>query len=377
MPISVLLADDSVIVREGVRALLEMEADIDVIAVAGDYQELIDLTERTMPQVVVTDVRMPPSFHTEGIDAAREVRRRHPGTGVVVLSQYDDPEYVVSLVEDGSDGCAYLLKERVAEGGQLARAVRVVSTGGSMLDSEIVKSLVPDFSSGDQIDGADNDLLRLLTRMLPPAITEKLRLEDDTMGRTEVRMATVLVSDVRGYCTIAERSDPRVLAAQLSEHRAEMNTAVTAAGGTVMHFMGDAVLAVFGAPVRQRQHADQALTAARDMLQRQTVLNKTWGADHLPAFGLGLGLSTGSLAAAFLGSEDRVEYTVVGDSVNLAHRLQQHARAGQIILSEASLAALSLPTRVVRLDPLQIRGRRAPETAFLIEPDDEIHRTGI
>ncbi|MEA2499159.1 MAG: adenylate cyclase, partial [Actinomycetota bacterium] len=116
MPISVLLADDSVIVREGVRALLQMEADIDVIAVAGDYQELIDLTEATMPQVVVTDVRMPPSFHTEGIDAAREVRRKHPGTGVVVLSQYDDPEYVVSLVEDGSDGCAYLLKERVAEG---------------------------------------------------------------------------------------------------------------------------------------------------------------------------------------------------------------------------------------------------------------------
>jgi class 3 adenylate cyclase len=113
------------------------------------------------------------------------------------------------------------------------------------------------------------------------------------------------------------------------------------------------------------------------MLRRQAVLNESWGAEHLAAFGLGLGLSTGSLAAAFLGSEDRVEYTVVGDSVNLAHRLQQHARAGQIILSEASLAALSLPTRVMRLDPLQIRGRRAPETAFLIEPDAEIHRTAI
>ena len=85
---------------------------------------------------------MPPAFQREGIDAAKELRKRHPGTGVVVLSQYDDPEYAISLLADGAAGYAYLLKDRIAEGNQLARAVREVATGGSVLDPKIVEALV-------------------------------------------------------------------------------------------------------------------------------------------------------------------------------------------------------------------------------------------
>src|SRR3989440_12942473 len=140
--ITVFLADDNLIVREGVRALLSLEPDLEVVGVAADYDELVKGAEASAPQVIVTDVRMPPMFQREGIDAAREVRKRHPGTGIVILSQYDDPEYAISLLSEGSEGRAYLLKDRVAEGDQLARAVRAVATGGSMLDPKIVEALV-------------------------------------------------------------------------------------------------------------------------------------------------------------------------------------------------------------------------------------------
>ena len=109
-PISVFLADDNLIVREGVRALINARKDLTVVGVAADYDELVSGAEATRPQVLVTDIRMPPTFTREGIDAAREVRKRHPGTGVVVLSQYDDPEYAVSLLAEGSAGYGYLLE---------------------------------------------------------------------------------------------------------------------------------------------------------------------------------------------------------------------------------------------------------------------------
>src|SRR4051794_19708891 len=140
--ITVFLADDNVIVREGVRALLAMEADIEIVGTAGDYDELIAGAEAAAPQVLVTDIRMPPAFQREGIDAAKELRKRHPGTGVVVLSQYDDPEYAISLLADGAAGNAHLLKDRIAEANQLARAVGGVATGGSVLAPKIAEALV-------------------------------------------------------------------------------------------------------------------------------------------------------------------------------------------------------------------------------------------
>src|SRR4051794_28750278 len=142
MAISAFLADDNIIVREGVRALLAREKDLEIVGVAGDYDELIAGAEAANPQVLVTDIRMPPAFQSEGIDAAKELRKRHPGTGVVILSQYDDPEYAISLLQDGAAGYGYLLKDRIAEGNQLARAVREVATGGSVLDPKIVEALV-------------------------------------------------------------------------------------------------------------------------------------------------------------------------------------------------------------------------------------------
>ena len=114
--ISVFLADDNLIVRGGVRALIALEDDFTVVGTAADYDELVTRASELNPQVVVTDIRMPPTFQQEGIQAAHEIRKRHPGTGIVVLSQFDDPEYAISLLAEGSAGYAYLLKDRIARG---------------------------------------------------------------------------------------------------------------------------------------------------------------------------------------------------------------------------------------------------------------------
>jgi adenylate cyclase len=429
--ISVFLADDSVIVREGVRAMLALEPDLDVVGVACDYDELVSGAEQAAPQVLVTDIRMPPSFQSEGIDAAKELRKRHPGTGVVVLSQYDDPEYAIALLGDGAAGYAYLLKDRIAEGDQVARAIREVATGGSVLDPKIVEALVQPVTGDGVLTPAEEELLRnvaegrpikaiaatrhttptavaadveqlflkisqgatagtagslrrlrmlhqaivdreeqgeTLSRLLPGGLAEKLRREGGRIGETEELVVTVLMSDIRGYSAIAEEADPSRLAAQLNTHRAEMNHAVIDAGGTVMQFIGDAVLAVFGAPVPQDDHADRALDSARAMHERQMVVNVRWEQEGLTPFGLGIGLSTGPVAAALLGSEERLEYTVVGDTVNLAQRLQDMARpAGRIVLSEATHDALRAPVDAEALEPVAVKGRQAPVSVYRID----------
>ena len=152
------------------------------------------------------------------------------------------------------------------------------------------------------------------------------------------------MSDIRGYTSIAEHADPAVLAQQLNRHRAEMNRAILGAGGTVMQYVGDAVMAVFGAPEATDDHAERALDAAEAMHAAQHAVNAEWAAEGRAPFGIGIGLSTGVVAAALLGSEERVEYTVVGDAVNLCQRLQQFAEPGQTVLSEATWHIAPLTT---------------------------------
>jgi class 3 adenylate cyclase len=145
-----------------------------------------------------------------------------------------------------------------------------------------------------------------------------------------------------------------------------MNDAVLGEGGTVMQFVGDAVLAVFGAPFPQEDHAERALAAAQAMHAKQATINDAWVADGRPPFGLGIGLSTGEAAAALLGSEERLEYTLVGDTVNLSQRLQQLGEAGETVLSDATLAMLPNPPKVIALDPQLVKGRDTPVIAYKV-----------
>jgi class 3 adenylate cyclase len=206
-----------------------------------------------------------------------------------------------------------------------------------------------------------------LSRFLPGGLAQRLRTDRAGVERTERMVVTVLMSDVRGYSGITERSDLTVLAAQLNEHRREMNGAILAEEGTVMQYVGDAVLAVFGAPVPQTDHADRALRAAAAMHLRQSGLNQRWSEAGLPPFGLGIGVSTGEVAAALLGSDERLEYTVVGDTVNLSQRLQDLARpAGTTVLGESTMAALSEPLDARALPPQRVKGREAPVVAYAV-----------
>jgi DNA-binding NarL/FixJ family response regulator len=142
MAIRVVLGDDSLIVREGVRQLRDSDPAVDVVAAVGDVGTLRDVCDRERPDVVVTDIRMPPTNSDDGIRLATELRDTHPGIGVVVLSQFDDPVYALALLDKGSDGRAYLLKERVHNRAELTAAIHAVAGGGSMVDPKIVERLV-------------------------------------------------------------------------------------------------------------------------------------------------------------------------------------------------------------------------------------------
>src|SRR5215831_10844335 len=142
MPIRLVVADDHYLVREGVRRLLDSVPDFEVTAACADLDSLLAAVAAEHPDVVVTDIRMPPGSTDEGIQAASRLRETHPSVGVVVLSQYATPSYVLALLEDGSEGRAYLLKERVRDLDQLVAAIRAVAEGGSMMDPKVVEALV-------------------------------------------------------------------------------------------------------------------------------------------------------------------------------------------------------------------------------------------
>jgi DNA-binding NarL/FixJ family response regulator len=142
VPTRLIVADDSLLVREGIVRVLDTDDGLSVVALCADYDELMAAVQEHEPDVVVTDIRMPPTGSDEGIRAATELRVSHPSVGVVVLSQYVDPAYAVALLDAGSAGRAYLLKERVSDPGELIGAVHSVATGGSVIDPRVVETLV-------------------------------------------------------------------------------------------------------------------------------------------------------------------------------------------------------------------------------------------
>jgi class 3 adenylate cyclase len=210
-----------------------------------------------------------------------------------------------------------------------------------------------------------------LSRLLPGGVAEMVLRDGREAGRTETLEVTVVMSDIRGYSSIAEITDPVTLAGQLNEHRACMNRAILDCGGTVMQFVGDAVMAVFGAPIAQADHAQRAVRAALAMHAAQHELNRRWEAASMPSFHIGIGVSTGVVAAALLGSDERLEYTVVGDAVNLAQRIQQWAAGGETVISEPTFAKLTAPPAAEHLAPQLVKGRQAPVGGYVVRNGSE------
>ena len=157
----VVLADDHYLVREGTRSLLEDTGQVDVVATAADADQLRTAVAQHHPDVVITDIRMPPTHSTEGIQAAHEIRRKFPDTGVVALSQYVDGGYALELFKNGTDGLGYLLKERIGDLDELLAAIQAVVDGGSTIDPRIVEALVQ-----SRADAANSPLRHLTAREL-------------------------------------------------------------------------------------------------------------------------------------------------------------------------------------------------------------------
>jgi adenylate cyclase len=425
MAIRVVLGDDNVLVREGVRALLGATDGIDVVGVAEDAPTLLAAVDEHRPDVVVTDIKMPPNFRLEGIEAAHTIRQRHPGTGVVVLSAHDDEAYALALLGQGESGLAYLLKDRLGQGDELPRAIREVAKGGSAIDPTIAARLS---GQGDQPEedrvildmmakglgyaemaqamgtsqealdrqvtalfqrlageagrgaaAAVDELKRLhaavvdretstrtLRSFVPSQFAERLATAGLDATRQVELEATILFSDIRGYSTMAEDLPARELATILARHLAAMAEVVLAHGGTIDKFAGDAVMAVFGAPEPMPDHAERAIRCALAMQSRQLEMNAEPLTEGLPDLGMGIGINTGTVVAGTVGGGGRLEYTVVGDAVNIAQRLQSEASPGEILASASTLAlAPSIPAEA--LGPVAVKGRREPVETYRID----------
>jgi class 3 adenylate cyclase/DNA-binding NarL/FixJ family response regulator len=421
MSIRVVLGEDNVLVREGVRALLESYDDIEVVGVAEDAPSLMAAAAEHVPDVVVTDIKMPPSFQLEGIDCAHAIRHDHPSTGVVVLSAHDDDEYAIALLGGGHSGLAYLLKDRIAQGDELARAIREVHAGRSVVDPAIAERLtgsrhadeedrqVLDMMSqglgygemaarlgttqeavdarvtllfgrmaGDEEAAASTaDMMRRLhaavversaqaeslRSYVPSQVAERLR--EGVAEQVELEV-TVLFSDIRGFSTLSERLATREVADVVGRHLGAMAEVIAEHGGTIDKFQGDAVMAIFGAPVPMGDHAARAVACALAMQARQAELNAMgWGVVDVDGLHVGIGLNTGTVIAGAIGGGGRLEYTVIGDAVNIAQRLQSEADGGQVVAAASTVAACAdIPAEPIGFRT--VKGREEPVEVFLI-----------
>jgi DNA-binding NarL/FixJ family response regulator len=185
MALRVVLADDNYLVREGITALLAEVEEIELVESVGDPQSLLKSVRQHQPDAVLTDIRMPPTHTTEGIDAAKQIRAEHPSIGVVVLSQYVEEDYALALLSEGVAGLGYLLKERVSDIDELVRALNDVARGGSALDPKVVEGLMMRKS------GETSSPLRGLTEK------ERTVLEQMATGRTNASIAQTLYMSER------------------------------------------------------------------------------------------------------------------------------------------------------------------------------------
>jgi DNA-binding NarL/FixJ family response regulator len=181
------IADDAVIVREGLARLL-VEAGFEVAGLASDAKELLDLVEGSTPDVAIIDIRMPPTYTDEGLQAARAIRGRWPHVGILVLSQHVQPSYAFELLSTGTEGVGYLLKDRVARLAELAGSIRAVGEGGSVLDPSVVSQLVTQRQRGndplDRLSPREQEVLSLMAEGLTnKAVGERLFISEHTVEK--------------------------------------------------------------------------------------------------------------------------------------------------------------------------------------------------
>jgi DNA-binding NarL/FixJ family response regulator len=180
VPIRVVLAEDNYLLRAGTCALLQALDEVELVAAVADLDELLAAVEQHLPDVVITDIRMPPGHSTEGLTAASRIRSEHPGTGIILLTQFADPQYAYEFLRGGAAGAGYLLKERIGDVSELERSLRQVASGGSALDPQLIEALLT------RNERAEGSPLAALTRR------EREVLEQMAQGKSNAAIARAL-----------------------------------------------------------------------------------------------------------------------------------------------------------------------------------------
>jgi len=211
----------------------------------------------------------------------------------------------------------------------------------------------------------------LLGKSVSPEVARELMKSRIELGG-EIREVTILFSDLRDFTKLSETQSPQALVRQLNDYFAEVTSAVESTGGVVDKYIGDAVMAIFGAPIAVANHADRAFSAAQEILRAEDRLNRERAASGLPPLRTGIGVSTGSVVAGNVGSVTRHNYTVIGNEVNLASRLQSLTKdaafRSRIICSDATREALRGAHSLRDLGETVIRGRKGALRIWAVDP---------
>jgi adenylate cyclase len=257
---------------------------------------------------------------------------------------------------------------------QMALALGTTQEAVDRRVTELFRRMAADVGSSSAVDGMkrlhaavveQSSTASSLRSFVPSQVADRLAGGQTQMTQQELEV-TVLFSDIRGFSTIAERLSARDIAEIVGRHLGAMAEVVVDHGGTIDKFQGDAVMAIFGAPDPLPDHAERALNCAIAMQHRQGELNaQGWGSDTVLELGVGIGLNTGTVIAGAIGGGGRLEYTVIGDAVNVAQRLQSEAGAGEIVAAASTIAAAP-GIECVPIGPRVVKGREEPVEVYRV-----------
>jgi len=206
-----------------------------------------------------------------------------------------------------------------------------------------------------------------LERFLSGSIVEKILANPDQIHLGgENQTATIMFTDIRGFTRMAEKMEPQQVVELLNEYFTEMTDLIFENGGTLDKYLGDGIMAVFGAPITKPDDPARSVKTAIEMQRAMARLNRDWEARGQPALRAGIGVNTGAVTAGNIGSTKRMDYTVIGDAVNLASRLCANAAGGQILVSESTFAQLGGSRPAKKLEPIRVKGRDTPVEVYEI-----------
>ncbi|MEU9130617.1 adenylate/guanylate cyclase domain-containing protein [Kitasatospora sp. NPDC048540] len=344
----VLIVDDDPVNRMLLSRMMQREGYTTVEAVNG--REGLAYLETSAVDMVFLDIEMP---EATGFDVLRGIRStpRTADLPVVMVSGLDDMDSVVRAIELGADD--YVTKP-ISRTLLQARS-RAILERKYLRDREFAR------------------MRSMLCRFVPEKVADDLLADPDGSQWLEGRkgVVTVMFGDLRSFTTWAEQSTPEAVTGVLNTYLGAMSDVILDYGGTLVSYMGDGFMAVFGAPVTNDHHADLALAAARSMACDALGEFNRWvtQSGYGPGFRMGIGLNSGLVMAGNVGSQRRIEYTVVGDTVNTAARIEQatkdHSRA--ILISDATRAALAaMPPDLEPVGEITLRGKANPTTLWTV-----------